>query len=101
MTRRASGSPARHFSFLVFAAGLTFVVLGGCPAPTPPGPVTGDLNEDGVVDSADLDILTAAFGTRAGEPNFIEAADLNGDGVIGLADAQALIDLVDQASGAE
>ncbi len=63
-------------------------------------PEQGDVNGDGVVDQADLDLVTAAFGTREGDPLFDPQADLNGDGVIGLEDIQALIQILDTQGSA-
>ncbi len=88
----------------ILTACVALAGFGGCPRtqqPVETTPAVGDLNEDGVIDAADLEILTSVFGTRAGDPRFIAAADLNGDGVIGLADTQALISLIQQASVAE
>ena len=50
---------------------------------TPPCP--GDLNVDGVIDTADLGILLGQFGTAGPE------ADLNGDGVVDTADLGILL----------
>ncbi len=47
--------------------------------------LVADINGDGVVDTADLGLLIAAFGT--GDPQ----ADLNGDGVVDTADLGLLI----------
>ena len=49
-------------------------------------PSSPDLNGDGVVGSADLAILLAAWGQNPGHP-----ADLNGDGVVGSADLAILL----------
>ena len=40
----------------------------------------GDVNWDGVIDQADLDRLSAAFGSVPGSPNWDADCDLNGDG---------------------
>lgn len=47
--------------------------------------IAGDINGDGVVDTADLGILIGAFGTMGGP------ADLNNDGVVDTADLGILI----------
>jgi hypothetical protein len=49
------------------------------------GGLVGDLNGDGVVDTADLGILIAAFGSS--DP----IADINGDGTVDTADLGILI----------
>ena len=41
-----------------------------------------DINQDGVVDSADLQILQASFGAVKGETGYNPAADLNHDGIV-------------------
>ncbi len=48
-------------------------------------PTIGDINADGVVDTADLGILISEFGNAGG------IADLNGDGVVDTADLGQLI----------
>ncbi len=50
----------------------------------PPSVVVGDLNDDGVVDAADLTILLNQWGTTG-------SADLNGDGVVDAADLAILL----------
>jgi hypothetical protein len=51
----------------------------------------GDLNADGKVDQADLNIILAALNTPASGPN--DARDLNHDGVINALDARILVTL--------
>ncbi len=48
-----------------------------------------DLNNDGVVDTADLNMLYLAFGSQAGGPGWLPTADYDGDGRITLVDWQA------------
>lgn len=50
------------------------------------GPLKGDLNGDGVVNCADLAIVRASFGKRAGQAGFDSRADVNGDGVVNIID---------------
>ena len=59
-------------------SGESYVVFGRCTLP-------GNLNNDIVVDTADLGILIAQFGTAGPE------ADLNNDGVVDTADLGILI----------
>lgn len=54
-------------------------------------PCPEDLDGDGSVGLGDLSMLLSAFGSGAGDPNYMPAADLNGDGVIGLNDLAALL----------
>jgi len=42
----------------------------------------GDANWDGVIDTKDLELLKAAFGSHPGEPNWNPDCDLNGDGIV-------------------
>ena len=48
------------------------------------GPVTGDMNSDGVVNAADLSILLGAWGTPG-------PGDLTGDGLVNAADLSVLL----------
>jgi hypothetical protein len=42
----------------------------------------GDVNGDQTVNGFDLGFFRNAFGTQAGDPNFLSYLDINGDGVI-------------------
>jgi bacillopeptidase F len=42
----------------------------------------GDFDSNRIVDTADLSIFTAAFGSLTGDPNYNSAADFDGNGVI-------------------
>jgi len=46
----------------------------------------GDLNEDGVVDIVDFMIVTIAFGSKLGDPNWNTLADSNEDGIVDIGD---------------
>jgi hypothetical protein len=46
----------------------------------------GDVNKDGAVDSTDLGLMGAAWGTFAGDPNWNPACDLMPDGVVDSTD---------------
>jgi len=46
----------------------------------------GDANRDGIVDSADADVLVASLGKSSGTPGFDSRADLNGDGFVNVLD---------------
>jgi hypothetical protein len=48
--------------------------------------VTGDVNGDGVVSCADVAILKASVGKRAGQAGFDARADLNNDRIVNLLD---------------
>ena len=45
-----------------------------------------DVNNDGVVDDEDLDIVLDAYGSKPGDPNWDPRADINGDGIVDLLD---------------
>nr|AYC81239.1 GH107 fucanase [uncultured bacterium] len=51
-----------------------------------PAVVAGDLDCDGVLGSADLQLIRAALGSSVGDDNYIKAADLDNDGVISRID---------------
>jgi hypothetical protein len=60
-------------------------------APAPGSTLTvlampGDLNGDGIVNCADLDIVKASFGKSVGQAGFDPRADVNGDGVVNILD---------------
>ena len=48
--------------------------------------LAGDINEDGIVDIADLSIVTVAYGTFEGEPDYNPDADINKDGIVDIGD---------------
>ena len=50
----------------------------------------GDLNKDGTVDCADLGLIKASMGKRAGQAGFDARADVNADGVVDLRDLSAV-----------
>jgi hypothetical protein len=51
----------------------------------------GDLDDDGVVDLADLGILLASFGLEPDDPWYDPRADVDGDGDVDLSDLGALL----------
>jgi hypothetical protein len=46
----------------------------------------GDVNGDGIVNCADLNIVKASFGKKIGQAGFAPRADVNGDGVVNVVD---------------
>jgi len=107
--RRSAGPIVLGIVLVGVAAFLPTAGCGILPAPTGQEltaaealstPVRGDVNGDVVVDQADLDLMTAAFGSRQGDPLFVPEADLDGDGVIGLEDLQALVQILDAQGSA-
>ncbi|MCL6579962.1 MAG: hypothetical protein K6T73_11410 [Candidatus Bathyarchaeota archaeon] len=46
----------------------------------------GDVNRDGYIDSEDVELISAAYGSRPGSTNWNPDADLNGDGRVDLSD---------------
>jgi len=52
--------------------------------------LAGDVNGDGVVNVADLQLFATAYGSHAGQPNYNPAADFNLNGAVNLYDAKAL-----------
>ena len=59
------------------ATGLDF---GNAPV------IPGDVNQDGVVNELDIELISAAFKSVPGAPNWNFAADLNGDGIVDIYD---------------
>lgn len=56
-----------------------------------PPPISGDVNDDGIVNIQDVVIAALAFGSSVGEPNSLGEpynpdADLNNDGIINIID---------------
>lgn len=49
-------------------------------------PIAGDIDGDNEVGIGDFAVLSFAFGSSAGDPNYIEEADLNGDETIDIGD---------------
>jgi hypothetical protein len=48
--------------------------------------LTGDFNDDGVVNIVDISIVGRAFGSKPGEPNWKETIDMDDNGVINVVD---------------
>ena len=77
---------------------IDYVIRGGGPLPIPMQ--TGDLNEDGVIDQADIDFLNfymTGFGP-ASQP--LELADVNGDSEIDILDVEYLTNYVNNGGPA-
>lgn len=51
-----------------------------------------DINGDGVVSEADVEIMKAAIGTTADDAGYVAAADLNGDGLITTMDYAVMLE---------
>ena len=60
--------------------------VGGVTTATKTQIAKADLNEDGVIDCADLAIVKASFGKKFGQIGFDPRADINGDGVVNIFD---------------
>ncbi|MBO4870527.1 MAG: leucine-rich repeat domain-containing protein [Muribaculaceae bacterium] len=56
--------------------------------------VSGDLNGDGVVDVADVNICINVILERNTDPDIIALSDLNGDGVVDVADVNMIINII-------
>lgn len=48
--------------------------------------IPGDLNNDGLVNCADIAIVKASFGKKTGQPGFDSRADVNKDGIVDIRD---------------
>lgn len=51
----------------------------------------GNLNNDGVVDIADVVMVTAVYRSKCGDPDYKSNSDIIEDGVIDIADVVAVI----------
>ena len=56
-----------------------------------PAAFASDVNGDGTVDAADVELARGAVNTTAGDADYIAEADVDGDGVVSLADLNAII----------
>ena len=62
--------------------------------PDPPEPVKGDVNADGQVTIADVNVVTNIILGGVADKDTLKRADVNGDGEITLADIAAIIDIL-------
>ena len=62
--------------------------------------IVGDVNNDGVINQKDIDLVKAAINTSNGDANFNPAADVNGDGHITITDV-AIVKLKVQMQAAD
>lgn len=74
----------RPTGIIVGAGGLLHSDLVTCPCPA-------DLNGDGSVDFADLNLVINAFNTTPGHPNFNPDADANHDNAVDFADLNVIL----------
>jgi len=49
-------------------------------------PIPGDVNLDGVVDDADVELFAKYFNSSLGDPNYYKDADFNNDQKVDLMD---------------
>jgi hypothetical protein len=64
------------------------VIVNPNSGPATASQIVGDVNGDGVVNCADLDIVKASFGKKLGQAGFDGRADVNVDGIVNLLDLQ-------------
>jgi len=79
--------PAGTTDIDVLEAGWAYIdqakiVVYGALSPRP----VGDLDDDGLVNCADISILKASFGKRTGQPGFNASADITKDGIVDVRD---------------
>ncbi len=53
--------------------------------------LTGDLNEDNIINAADYSIAKASYGSMVGSPNWNDNVDFNKDGIINSLDLVILM----------
>jgi beta-lactam-binding protein with PASTA domain len=68
------------------AAGTSVAAKSAVSLVVSTGSLVGDLNDDGVVNCADLSIIKASFGKKVGQAGFDARADVNKDGVVNVLD---------------
>ena len=89
-------SPGPHTATRLDCHGLGFPVsLCVLDAESPGCPE--DINGDGSITLADLQLLLSAYGASSGDPRFNPAADIDNDCTVGLADLQLLLSRYGQA----
>jgi len=64
--------------------------LAGSPSTISITMINGDVDSDNEVGAGDLSLLSGAFLSSTGDPNFLAGADLDGDGEVGSADMSIL-----------
>lgn len=57
----------------------------------------GDLNDDGLIDVADLQAVAGRANQAAGDPNYVMEFDLNNDGVIGGEDVTLVTERLNES----
>jgi glucodextranase-like protein/carboxypeptidase family protein len=70
----------RAFLFSMLVLGTGTLLVAQIPSPNP------DLNRDGIVDVADLNIVKLSYGKRCGQAGFNPIADVNKDCIVNLTD---------------
>ncbi len=90
-----SGVSGKHDLYLKFTGGSGYLFninwwkFGAAvlaPTPTPASVKSVDVDQNGVVNMADVILIASAFGTVQGDAKFVESYDLNSDGAINMAD---------------
>lgn len=70
---------------------LATTVTGGASATMPTSSlVTGDINDDNVIDIADFTLMAGHFGSHTGQSRYLAIADLNADGKVNIQDLSIL-----------
>lgn len=83
-----SGETDLHLSSIVLGS-ITLLIVGvGVDGKVLVSKMlAGDINQDGTVNSADVGLLSAAFGSIPNDSNWNPNADINNDGVVNILDA--------------
>ncbi len=98
-TCNISGASGTHDLYLKFTGGSGYLFnlnwwkfVGATVTPTPtPAPATNiDLNNDGVINMADIIIIAAKFNSVLGDARYTASYDFNNDGAINMTDVMII-----------
>ena len=82
LTLAETTDPTNYYLYFTYSPTPKNVKITGTKTET----ITGDTNNDGVVDIFDVVVAALAFGTKPGDPHWNHFADINGDGTVNIYD---------------
>ena len=89
----------RYFAKIYYYSEGELISLGGTGFytivfPTPPGPILGDVNNDGEVNIADINVVIDILLGRLAPHDVLKRADVDGNGEINIGDINAIIEVL-------